>query len=74
MVGKEKKMKGGMVILHHPFLSELSEGGMLKIGIGALAGQRARSSNSRSTSELLSAGDRARSPQPSPKSSESPVA
>ena len=35
-------MKGGMGILHHLFPSELGEGGMLKIGTGALAGQRAR--------------------------------
>lgn len=42
VVGKEKKMKRGMGILHHPFLSELGKGGMLKIGTGALEGQRAR--------------------------------
>lgn len=40
---RKKKMKGGMGILHHSFPSEPGGGGMLTIGTGALAGQRARS-------------------------------
>lgn len=42
VVQKEKNMKRGMGSLHELFPSELGEGGMLKIGTGALAGQRAR--------------------------------
>lgn len=43
VVRKEKNMKRGMGSLHDLLPSELGEGGMLKIGTGALAGQRARS-------------------------------
>lgn len=43
VVWKEENMKRGMGSLHDLSPSELGEGGMLKIGSGALAGQRARS-------------------------------
>lgn len=43
VVWKEKNRKRGMGSLHDLLPSELGEGEMLKIGTGALAGQRARS-------------------------------
>lgn len=74
VVGKEKKMKGCMGIMHHPFPSELGEGGMLKTGTGALAGQRARSARAEAHQSChVLARDGARGSQPSQKSWELPV-